>query len=67
MPRMGKISTAHAYIILASKSEINRSLGRPRRGCKDNIKTCVVETGLKGVDWFHLAQDVDCWRALKSL
>jgi hypothetical protein len=29
----------------------------------DNIKTDVIEKGWSGMDWIHLAQDRDQWRA----
>jgi hypothetical protein len=38
--------------------------GRPRRRRKDNIKIGLREIGLKGVEFIHLAQDRDRWRAL---
>jgi len=38
-------------------------LGRPRRRCESNIKMCIWEIGWEGVDWIHLAQDADQWRA----
>jgi hypothetical protein len=31
------------------------------RRWEDNIKKCI---GCKSVDWTHLAQDMDWWRAL---
>jgi hypothetical protein len=30
----------------------------------DNIRIDVRETGWKGVDWIHLAQDGDQWQAV---
>jgi hypothetical protein len=39
-------------------------LERPRRRKKDNIKMDLGETGFGDVDWIHLAQDSDRWRAL---
>jgi hypothetical protein len=41
-----------------------RSLGRPRRRSKDNIKQDLQDVGWGRMDWFHLAQDGDRWRAL---
>jgi hypothetical protein len=35
--------------------------GRPR--WEDNIKKVLMEIGWEGVDWIHLAQDRDRWRA----
>jgi hypothetical protein len=39
--------------------EGNRPLGRPRRRLEDNIKMDLIETGWGGMDWIHLAQDMD--------
>jgi hypothetical protein len=41
-----------------------RPLGRPRRRWEDNIKMDLREIGFGDVDWTHLAQDRDRWRAL---
>jgi hypothetical protein len=53
----------NAYKILVLKPE-NRPHGRPRRRWKDNIQMELREICLEGVDWFHLVQDRDRWRAL---
>jgi hypothetical protein len=53
-----------AYNILVGRPEGRRPLGRPRRRWKDNIKTVLREIGFGDVDWIHLAQDRDWWRAL---
>jgi hypothetical protein len=53
-----------AYNILVGRPEGRRPLGRPRRGWEDNIKTDLREIGFEDVDWIHLAQDRDTWRAL---
>ena len=37
---------------------------RPRRGWEDNIKMVLQEVGRGGMDWIHMAQDRDRWRAL---
>jgi hypothetical protein len=39
-------------------------LGRPRRRWKDNINMDLREIEFGDVDWIHLAQDRDRWRAL---
>jgi hypothetical protein len=31
---------------------------------EDNIKMALTEIGWEGVDWMHLAQDRDQWRAV---
>ena len=46
------------------KFEGKRSLGRPRRRRKDNIKMDLQEVGSEGMDWIDLAQDRDRWQAL---
>jgi hypothetical protein len=35
-----------------------------RRRRKDNIRMDLREIGWEGVDWMHVAQDMDQWRAL---
>jgi hypothetical protein len=53
-----------AYNILVGRPEGWRRLGRPRRRWEDNIKMDLREMGFVDVDWIHLAQDRDRWRAL---
>jgi hypothetical protein len=53
-----------AYSILARRPERRRPLGRPRRRWEDNIRIDLGEIGFGDVDWIHLAQDRDRWRAL---
>jgi hypothetical protein len=60
--RMGEVRGA--YNILVGKSEGRRPLGRPRRRWEDNIKIDLREIGFGDVDWIHVAQDRDRWRAL---
>jgi hypothetical protein len=50
--------------ILVGRPEGRRPLGRPRRRWEDNIKMDLREIGFGDVDWIHLAQDRDRWRAL---
>jgi hypothetical protein len=50
----------NAYRILVGKPQGERPLGRPRRRWVDNLR----EIGRDGVDWVHMAQDRDQWRAL---
>jgi hypothetical protein len=53
----------YAYRTLVGTPEGKRLLGRPRRMWEDNIKTNLKEIGWDGMDWIHLAQDMDQWRA----
>jgi hypothetical protein len=52
-----------AYRILVGKPEGKRSLGRPSCRLVDNIKMGLRQDW-DGMDWIHLAQDRDQWRAL---
>jgi hypothetical protein len=60
--RMGEVRGA--YNILVGRSEGRRPLGRPRCRWEDNIKMDLRDIGFGDVDWIHLAQDIDRWRAL---
>jgi hypothetical protein len=60
--RMGE--KRNAYRILVGKPEDKRPLGRPRRKWVDNIKIDLREIGCVGMDWIHLAENRDQWRAL---
>ena len=48
------------------KIEGKRSLGKPRRRRKDNIKMDLQELGYGGMNWIEMAQGRDRWRALVS-
>jgi hypothetical protein len=52
-----------AYNILVGKPEGKRSLERRRRRWENNIRIDRREIGWQVVDWMHLAQDRDQWRA----
>jgi hypothetical protein len=55
----------NVYRVLVGKPEGRSSLGRPRRRWEDGIRMDLEEIGwLGGVEWIHLAQDRDRWRAL---
>jgi hypothetical protein len=54
---MGEI--INAYRILVGKSEENRQLKRHSYRLEDNIKMDLRELVFGGVDWIHLAQDMD--------
>lgn len=51
---MGEIK--YAYDILVGKPDGKLSLGRPRRGWKDNIKMYIWKIDLECVDYIHLAR-----------
>jgi hypothetical protein len=57
----------NAYRILVGKPEVKRPLGRPRHRRVDSIKMDLREVGWSGMDWSHLAQDREQWRALVSM
>jgi len=40
------------------------ALRRPRRRLNDNIRMGLGKTELEVVEWMHLAQDRDQWRAV---
>jgi hypothetical protein len=50
--------------ILVGKPDGERPTVRPRRRWEGNIKMDLKETGFEDVDWVHLAEDRDRWRAL---
>jgi len=60
--RMGE--SRGVYRVLVGKSEGKSSLGKSRRRWEDNIKMDLQEVGRPAIDWIHLAQDRDRWRAL---
>jgi hypothetical protein len=50
--------------ILIGKPERKRPVRRSRRIWEDNIRMDLRKIGWEGVDWMHLAQDGEQWRAL---
>jgi hypothetical protein len=55
------------YSILVGKPEGNRPLGRPRRRWEGNIRMDLREIEERGgVDWIHLAEERDHWRAVAN-
>jgi hypothetical protein len=46
------------------KAERKIPLGRPRLRKEYNIKMDLREIGSGGMDWIHMSQDRDQWRAL---
>jgi hypothetical protein len=53
-----------AYNILVGRPEGRRPLGRPGSRWENNMKMDLKEIGFGDVDWIHLAQDRDKWRAV---
>jgi hypothetical protein len=60
--RMGE--GRNVYRVLVGKPEGKRPLERPRRRWEGGIKMDLREIDWGGVEWFHLAQDRDRWRAV---
>jgi hypothetical protein len=60
----GKGGGRNVYRVLVGKPEGNRSLERPRRRWEDGFKVDLRLVGSGGVEWIHLAQDRDLWRAV---
>jgi hypothetical protein len=54
----------NVYRLLVGKPEGKRPLGKARRRWIDNIKTDLLEIGMRVVNWIGLAQDRHRWRAL---
>jgi hypothetical protein len=54
----------NAYNLMVGKPVGKIPLVRPRYRWEDNIKTDFREIGWGGVDWIHMIQDRDQWRAL---
>jgi hypothetical protein len=63
--RMGE--KRNTYRVLVRKPEGRRPLERPRHRCDDSIKMDLSEIGWSGMDWIHVAQDRDQWRALVNM
>jgi predicted membrane protein len=53
-----------AYKILVGKSEGKIPVGRPRSRWKGNIRMNLKEIRWEDVNWMHLDQDSNKWRAL---
>jgi hypothetical protein len=58
--------TRNVYTILVRNPVGKRPRGRPRNRWKD-IRMDLTEIGWKWVDWIHVAQDRDQWRALVNM
>jgi hypothetical protein len=59
--------TINEYRILVGNHKKKRPLGRPRRRWEDNVEIDLRGGGCCDVDWIHLAQDKDQWRALVNM
>jgi hypothetical protein len=55
------------YRDLVGRPEGKRPLGRPRCRWEDSIKMDLRETGIDGLNWIRLAQDMVQWRAFVSM
>jgi hypothetical protein len=62
--RMGEM--INGKTILVGILERKRPLVRPRRRWEDNIRMDISEIVWKNVDWIHLAQDREQWRAVMN-
>jgi hypothetical protein len=56
-----------AYRVLVGRPEGKRPLGRPKHRWEDNIKMDLGETGIDGVNWIRLAQDMVQWWACVNM
>jgi hypothetical protein len=61
----GAYGKGSADCLLVGKPGKKRPLGRPRSRWEDNIEIGLQEIRC-GVDWVHLAQDKDEWRAVMN-
>jgi hypothetical protein len=56
----------NTYRISVGKLERKSPLGKPRRRWVDNIKIYLREIRWGGMDWIHLSQERDQWRAFAN-
>jgi hypothetical protein len=54
----------NSYKTSVENPEEKRPRGRPGRRWEENIRIDLREVRWESVDWMHLAQDRDQWRAL---
>jgi hypothetical protein len=54
----------NVYRVLMGEPEGKRPIGRPRRRWEDGIRMDLTEIDCGSVEWIHLAQERDRWRAL---
>jgi hypothetical protein len=55
------------YKVLVGKPEGKRPRGRPRCRWGGGIRMALREIGWGSVEWIHLAQDWDQWRAFVNM
>jgi hypothetical protein len=60
------VQTRKAYNIFVGKPEGKGLHGKPCCKLENDIRMDLREIGWEAVDWIHLAQDRDQWRALVS-
>jgi hypothetical protein len=54
----------NVYWVFMGKPEGKTPLERPRRRWEDGMKMDLREIGWGGVEWIHMTQDRDGWRAV---
>jgi hypothetical protein len=52
---------------VTGRPEVKKPLGRPRRRWEENIRRDLMEIVWNVVDWTHLAENRDQWRALVNI
>jgi hypothetical protein len=57
----------NGYNILVGKPEGKRPVGRTRRTWEDNIRIDLRKIGWEVVDWIHLSQNRERWRAVVNM
>jgi hypothetical protein len=57
----------NAYKILVGRSEGKRPIGKSRHRWEHNIRMDLRKIWWEGVDWMHLDQDSDQWRAVVNI
>jgi uncharacterized protein (DUF2342 family) len=57
----------NVYSTLVGKPEGKRPLVRTRQRWEVNIRMDLSEIVWEGVDWMHLAQDLDQWQAFVNM
>jgi hypothetical protein len=62
--RIGEKLNSYRMLV---KAEEKKPLGKPRYWWVDNTKMDLREIGWGGMDWIHLTQDRDQWRALVNM